>query len=134
TNGKMNAPRTYYRLFITGEDAIKFRETIGFGLRSKMDILERVTSNGKTNTNVDVVPGVGSLLRNLRTKARLTQSQMGIPRSTYLHYERGDRLPSREKLKVIVDILKAHLPESSEVGLLATLADSDIFWDRVVEI
>lgn len=134
TNGKMKAPRTYYRLFITGEDAIRFRETIGFGLRAKMDILERVTSNEKTNTNVDVVPGVGSLLKNLRTKAGLTQAQMDIPRSTYLHYERGDRLPSREKLKVVVDILKAKLPVSPEVGLLATLADSDIFWDRIIEI
>ncbi|WP_258083098.1 LAGLIDADG family homing endonuclease [Thermococcus thermotolerans] len=134
TNGKMKTKETYYRLFITGEDALKFREKIGFGLSSKIRLLEKVTSNLQPNTNVDVVPGVGSLLRNLRTKAGLTQAQMGINRSTYLHYERGDRLPSREKLKVIAETLSRHLQKSSEVSLLRLLAESDIFWDRVVEI
>ncbi|NJE09609.1 helix-turn-helix domain-containing protein [Thermococcus sp. MAR1] len=134
TNGKMKAPRTYYRLFITGEDAIKFKERVGFGLRSKMDLLKSVTSSIKTNTNIDVVPGVGSLLRDLRTRTGLTQAQMGIPRSTYLHYERGDRLPSREKLQVIADILNKHLPGSSQVDLLNFLSKSDIFWDKIAEI
>ncbi|WP_456421771.1 LAGLIDADG family homing endonuclease [Thermococcus sp.] len=134
TNGKMKAPRTYYRLFITGEDAIKFKERVGFGLRSKMDLLKSVTSNIKTNTNIDVVPGVGSLLRDLRTRTGLTQAQMGIPRSTYLHYEKEDRLPSREKLQVIADILNKHLPRSSQVDLLNFLSKSDIFWDKIAEI
>nr|QEK15867.1 helix-turn-helix domain-containing protein [Thermococcus aciditolerans] len=134
TNGKMKTKETYYRLFITGEDALKFREKIGFGLSSKIRLLEKVTSNLQPNTNVDVVPGVGSLLRNLRTKAGLTQAQMGINRSTYLHYERGDRLPSREKLKVIAETLSRHLQKSSDVSLLRLLAESDIFWDKIVEI
>ena len=134
TNGKMKAPRTYYRLFITGEDAIKFKEMVGFGLRSKMELLKSVTSNIKTNTNVDVVPGVGSLLRDLRTRAGLTQAQMGIPRPTYLHYERGVRLPSREKLQVIADTLNKHLPGSPQVDLLNVLSKSDIFWDKIAEI
>ncbi|WP_297073331.1 LAGLIDADG family homing endonuclease [Thermococcus sp.] len=134
TNGRMKGKKTYYRLFITGEDTVKFKDEIGFGIKKKQRILEDVTEGITNNTNVDVVPGVGGLLRELRTKARLTQREMGINRSTYLHYERGDRLPSREKLGVIVETLKEHLPDSEEVKILSLLANSDIFWDMVEEI
>ncbi|WP_048152640.1 LAGLIDADG family homing endonuclease [Palaeococcus ferrophilus] len=134
TNGKMQEEKTYYRLFITGEDAAKFRDVIGFELRRKMEILREVTRNIKSNTNVDVVPGVSKPLREVRMRAGLTQKDMGINRSTYLHYERGDRLPSREKLVVIAKTLKTHLPNSNDVRILELLASSDIFWDRVEEI
>ncbi|ASJ09741.1 cell division protein [Thermococcus siculi] len=134
TNGKMKKKKSYYRLFITGEDAVKFRDVIGFGLQRKMEVLREVTRNIKPNTNVDVIPGVGKVLRETRMRAGLTQREMGINRSTYLHYERGDRLPSREKLMVIAQTLKTRLPNSEEVKLLELLADSDIFWDRVEEV
>ncbi|WP_297520314.1 LAGLIDADG family homing endonuclease, partial [Thermococcus sp.] len=134
TNGRMEGKKTYYRLFITGEDAVKFKDEIGFGIKKKQRILEDVTESITNNTNVDVIPGVGSILRELRIRVGLTQREMGINRSTYLHYERGDRLPSREKLGVIVETLKKHLPESEEVEILSLLANSDIFWDRVEEI
>ncbi|WP_297091745.1 LAGLIDADG family homing endonuclease [Thermococcus sp.] len=134
TNGKMRDKKTYYRLIITGEDVLKFRTEIGFRIKRKQRILEDVTESISPNTNVDVVPGVGDFLRELRTEARLTQKEMGINRSTYLHYERGDRLPSREKLGLIVETLKKHLSESEEVKILSLLANSDIFWDRVREI
>ena len=136
TNGRMKAARTYYRLTITGEDAIRFGEEIGFGLPSKMELLRNVASSSRSsrNTNVDVVPGVGPLLKNLRIRAGLTQAQMGVQRSTYLHYERGDRLPSREKLRIITGVIEERLPGSEEAHLLRLLADSDVFWDRVVDI
>ncbi len=134
TNGRMKGKKTYYRLFITGEDTVKFKDEIGFGIKKKQRILEDVTEGITNNTNVDVVPGVGGLLRELRTKTGLTQKEMGINRSTYLHYERGDRLPSREKLGIIVETLKKPLPYSEEVKILSLLANSDIFWDRIEEI
>ncbi|AFL94858.1 cell division control protein, MCM family [Thermococcus cleftensis] len=134
TNGRMKTARKYYRLFITGEDAVRFKELIGLEVSRKHKILEQVTQGMKPNTNVDIVPGVGKLLWKLRSEAGLTQKQMGINRSTYMHYERGDRLPSREKLKIVVEALKQHLSESKELKVLELLASSDIFWDRVVEI
>ncbi|NJE47861.1 cell division protein, partial [Thermococcus sp. GR7] len=42
TNGKMKEKKTYYRLFITGEDAAKFRDIVGFGLPRKMEVLREV--------------------------------------------------------------------------------------------
>ncbi|ASJ03987.1 LAGLIDADG family homing endonuclease [Thermococcus barossii] len=134
TNGRMKTARKYYRLFITGEDAVRFKELIGLEVSRKHKILEQVTQGIKPNTNVDIVPGVGKLLRKLRSEAGLTQKQMGINRSTYMHYERGDRLPSREKLKIVIEALKRRLSESEELKVLELLASSDIFWDRVVEI
>ncbi|NJE05911.1 helix-turn-helix domain-containing protein [Thermococcus sp. M36] len=134
TNGTMKNKKTYYRLVITGEDALKFRDEIRFGLEKKQLILREVTRNVSTNTNVDVVPGVGKILRELRTRAGLTQREMGINRSTYLHYEQGDRLPSKEKLGTIAETLRKHLPDSRDVEILSLLANADIFWDRVEEI
>ncbi|NJE26684.1 helix-turn-helix domain-containing protein [Thermococcus sp. MV5] len=135
TNGKMQEAKKYYRLFITGKDVLKFRTNIGFTVKRKLELLEKVTSKKNFNPNIDVVPGVSKLLEDLRISAGLTQEEMGINRSTYLHYERGDRSPSREKLKRIVEALEERLPAESEtVRLLKLLADSDIFWDRVVEI
>lgn len=135
TNGKMQEAKKYYRLFITGEDVLKFRTNIGFAVKRKLELLEKVTSKKNFNPNIDVVPGVSKLLKDLRISAGLMQREMGINRSTYLHYERGDRSPSREKLKLIVEALEERLPAESEtVRLLKLLADSDIFWDRVVEI
>lgn len=135
TNGKMKEAKTYYRLVITGKDVIKFRETIGFGVEEKAKLLAKVTNGIKLNTNVDVVPGVSKLLRELRESAGLRQKDLGINRSTYLHYERGDRLPSREKLKIVVETLKEKSPDApKKLKVLELLADSDIFWDRVVEV
>ncbi len=134
TNGRVEGKKTYYRLFITGEDAVKFRNEIGFGIKKKQCILEDVTENITNNTNMDVVPGIGSILRELRTRAGLAQKEMSINRSTYLHYERGDRLPSREKLWIIVETLKKHIPNLKEVKILSLLANSDILWDRIEEI
>ncbi|WP_461865262.1 LAGLIDADG family homing endonuclease [Thermococcus sp.] len=134
TNGKMKTAKTYYRLFITGEDVLRFKEIIGFELPDKKKILEKVTKDVNLNTNIDIIPGIGQLLKKLRTKAGLAQSQMGIKRSTYLHYERGDRLPSREKLRIVAETLRSHVLGSNEVKVLKLLAESDIFWDKVMEI
>lgn len=135
TNGKTKEAKTYYRLVITGKDVIKFGETIGFGVEEKAKLLAKVTNGIKLNTNVDVIPGVSKLLRELRESAGLRQKDLGINRSTYMHYEHGDMLPSREKLKIVVETLKEKSPDvPKKLKVLEMLADSDIFWDRVVEV
>ncbi|USG99965.1 helix-turn-helix domain-containing protein [Thermococcus argininiproducens] len=135
TNGKMQEAKKYYRLFITGEDVLRFKMSIGFGNKKKSDLLEKVTSGRNFNTNIDIIPGVSKLLKDFRILAGLTQGEMGINRSTYLHYERGDRLPSKEKLKRIVETLEERLSnELDRFKTLKLLAGSDIFWDKVVEI
>ncbi|NJE07179.1 helix-turn-helix domain-containing protein [Thermococcus sp. M39] len=135
TNGKMKETKTYYRLFITGEDVIKFAKNVGFSIERKKELLESVIAVD-FNTNTDVIPGVGSLLKEIRLELGLRQKDMGINRSTYLHYERNDRRPSREKLKKIVETLKHYQNEkvADKVALLDLLANSDIYWDEIEAI
>ncbi|AHF79574.1 LAGLIDADG family homing endonuclease [Thermococcus paralvinellae] len=135
TNGKMKETKTYYRLFITGEDVIKFAKNIGFSIERKKELLESVIAVD-FNTNTDIIPGVGSLLKEIRLELGLRQKDMGINRSTYLHYERNDRRPSREKLKKIVETLKHYQNEkvADKVTLLDLLANSDIYWDEIEAI
>ncbi|MBO8174778.1 MAG: helix-turn-helix domain-containing protein [Thermococcus sp.] len=135
TNGKMKETKTYYRLFITGEDVTKFVKNVGFSIERKKELLESVIAVD-FNTNTDVIPGVGSLLKEIRLELGLRQKDMGMNRSTYLHYERNDRRPSREKLKKIVETLKHCQNEkvADKVALLDLLANSDIYWDEIEAI
>ncbi|WP_056934955.1 LAGLIDADG family homing endonuclease [Thermococcus barophilus] len=136
TNSKMKETKTYYRLFITGEDVITFAKNVGFSIERKKELLESVIATVCFNTNTDVVPGVGGLLKEIRLELGLRQKDMGINRSTYLHYERNDRRPSREKLKKIVETLKHYQNErvADKIALLDLLANSDIYWDEIEAI
>ncbi|TKX52582.1 helix-turn-helix domain-containing protein, partial [Halorubrum sp. SS7] len=103
------------------------------------------------NTNVDVIPNVGPTLRRLRESLGLTQYECGVPRSTYRHYEAGNRNPSRDALRRIVDAFEdaCGSPIDSDtdafaktdggstardVAALGQLAESDIRWDQIESI
>ena len=62
---------------------------------------------GDAEANSDVVPNVGGMLRDIREALALSQSDCGVPRSTYQHYERGDRNPSRAALHTVLDAFRA---------------------------
>ncbi|MBI5073041.1 helix-turn-helix domain-containing protein [Candidatus Woesearchaeota archaeon] len=97
--------RTYWKLICYGKNARIFNEEIGFMTQRKKTSLEQ-TIRRDENTNVDIVPHLSFILQEVREKLQLTQFQMGIPRTTYQHLERGDRNPSRETLNFIVAALK----------------------------
>ncbi|TFG09614.1 DNA replication protein, partial [Candidatus Heimdallarchaeota archaeon] len=87
-----SAKKKYYRLTITSfEHFKKFKNLIGLNSYKG----ERLDIEKVSNTNIDIIPGVGKLLKEIRTSLNLYQRQMGLNRSTYQHYERGDRNPSR---------------------------------------
>ena len=133
TNSKTPKLRRYYRLTITGENALKFADEIGFTVKSKI-----CSWNVKNNPNLDVIPDVSTILRETRKLLGLTQSECGVNRSTYQHLERGDRRPSRNILAKIVEAFKSKLNGNKQaefnVRFLELLANSDIFWDEVIEI
>ncbi|MHA1690074.1 MAG: LAGLIDADG family homing endonuclease, partial [Candidatus Heimdallarchaeaceae archaeon] len=122
--------RKYYRLKITSTEQFeKFKTQIGLN-SYKGELLEKKKTS---NTNQDIIPNIGTLLLQIRKDLKLFQKQMGISRSTYQHYERGDRNPSRASLKNIVLELKKQ-KSSEKIERLEYLAASDIFWDQIVEI
>ncbi len=122
--------KRYHRLKITSITNFE-RFSNKIGLRSVKK--ERLNRNLNSNTNIDVIPGLSEFLLDLRKEYDLTQFEMGISRSTYQHYERGDRNPSIDKLKKIILTLKEIKP-SIKLNQLQKLIDSDIFWARIISI
>ena len=132
SKSQTSSKKRYYRLKITSSYQFKkFREEIGLNsYKGKLLEKEEIVN---PNPNQDIIPGVGSVLRQIRKDLNLSQKQMSIPRSTYQHYERGDRNPSRISLsKVVTELAKYGTDE--RVERLEKLVSSDIFWDRIVEV
>ncbi|WP_135303433.1 LAGLIDADG family homing endonuclease [Haloarcula amylovorans] len=142
-----------YRLRISGDSFGRYVERVGFVTSRKREACEQYDGTN-ANTNLDVIPAVGTELRRLRETLGLTQSECGIPRSTYQHYERGRRNPGRENLAVVVEAFRARLneidapPEGApattdgggldavrrDIDALGALAEGDVSWDRIESI
>ncbi|NHN46404.1 helix-turn-helix domain-containing protein [Halostella sp. JP-L12] len=136
-----------YRLRVSGRDLSRYVETIGFVTPRKSEAAAEF-ADVDGNTNTDVVP-IGDTLRRVREDLGLAQTDCGIPRSTYQHYERGRRNPSRESLKQIVEAFESAVAEqpridevapdggvtlAETIASLRNLAHGDVGWDRIVSI
>jgi len=120
-----------YVLEISGKENLEaFKRCIGFGLLEKSEKLERIVQSSSTHTNMDVLPGIGSLLRRLREELKLSAKEF-YGYKCY-HYEKGMRNPTR---KLVTRILqKFGRTKSSTLEELKKILDSEIFWDRVVKV
>jgi replicative DNA helicase Mcm len=126
--------RTYYQLSISGEDVIKFNNNIGLN-SNKVKILQKLSKNDvKLNTNLNIVPNINELLYVLRTKYGLTQASFSIPKSSYQHYERGDRHPSHKQLEKIYKTYLEKEIKDPLLNILKQATNADIFWDKIKEI
>ena len=77
TDGKGH-PGPYFRVFITGEKNLsKFYSKIGFGHPQKMETLSHIIGL-QENTNVDIIPGAGGLIAEVRKALGLTQRDLAI--------------------------------------------------------
>ncbi|OYR49749.1 LAGLIDADG family homing endonuclease [Halorubrum sp. Ea8] len=97
-----------YRLRISGRDFVKYIDEIGFVTDRKATASEAF-DDVPENTNTDVIPGLSDDLRRIREALALSQFDIGLPRPTYQHYERGDRNPSRSSLRAVVDTFETRL-------------------------
>ncbi|WP_254823244.1 LAGLIDADG family homing endonuclease [Haloglomus halophilum] len=132
-----------YRLRISGDDFDRYVSQIGFVTGRKRAAAEEMTG-GSSNPNRDVVPVAGERLRSVREGLGLTQADCGLPRSTYQHYERGDRNPSRASLRTVLDsfesaegaaaVADGGTDIEAELGALSALASDDLSWDRIESI
>ncbi|MCU4925840.1 ATP-binding protein [Halobacteria archaeon AArc-dxtr1] len=138
-----------YRLRISGSEFETYVAKIGFVTQRKQDSAEQYVDT-EGNTNLDIIPDIGSELRQIRESLSLTQADCGLPRSTYQHYERGSRNPSRESLREVIGAFKAALPREesqTEEGALADggsvkasiaaleqFVEGDVYWERIESI
>jgi replicative DNA helicase Mcm len=97
-----------YRLRICGDCFERYVQQVGFVTDRKRAASTSVETDS-SNTNVDVVPNIGDELERIRERLRLSQFDCGVPRTTYQHYERGDRNPSRQSLETVVEAFRSRL-------------------------
>ena len=138
-----------FRLRISGAEFEKYVSEIGFITQRKQQAAEQYAATAR-NTNLDIVPDIGSELRQIRESLSLTQADCGVPRSTYQHYERGSRNPSRESLQTVIEAFEDALPAENNhdeksvladggslqtsIAALERLAHGDIYWERIESI
>ncbi len=112
----------YYRLFIRGENCAAFQKFIGFKHLDKKAKLEKVIQKN-FNSNVDIVPNVWSLIKKSKEKfgigKKLDQKEYG-----------------RKTLQRLSDKIFEKYDEDGEeiTKQIQTLAFSDLFWDKIIEI
>ncbi|MFC4541060.1 LAGLIDADG family homing endonuclease [Halosolutus amylolyticus] len=138
-----------YRLRISGDEFAKYVSRIGFVTERKQETASQYTdTNG--NTNLNIVPSLGSELRQIRESLSLTQADCGLPRSTYQNYERGSRNPSRQSLRKVVSAFKDEVPAKAgqsedsvvadggsvgaSVAALEQFVEGDVYWERIESI
>ena len=139
-----------YRLRISGDQFKQYLDEVGFITERKTQAASKHDTTG-SNTNRDVVPNVGGELKRIREALGLTQASCNLPRSTYQHYERGRRNPSRDALSSVVSAFEnamTNVPTeqsaiasdggvdtlSHDVATLRQLADGDVGWEKIETI
>ncbi len=128
---KINA----YEIVISGTFVEEYAKKIGYiSTRKKEELKKIIISSPIRNTNIDIIPGINQLLKRIRKEKNLLQTEMGIPRPTYAHFEQNNRSPSRTTLQKIVAHLKEKKIDSEEIQKLSQLAHAEIFWDEIKEI
>ncbi|MBS3760584.1 MAG: helix-turn-helix domain-containing protein [Halodesulfurarchaeum sp.] len=115
-----------YRLRISGRDFNRYKSMVGF-VSDRKTAASEVFEETPQNTNTDVIPDVGPELQRIRERLALTQSECGIPRSTFQHYERGDRHPGRDSLRAVISTFESRLQELESAH--ETLVEAD--WETV---
>lgn len=114
-----------YEIIISGKFFNIFKDKIGLISTRKNKELKKASLK-KFNTNIDLIPNVNELLKQKRIEYNLNQSQMGLNRSTYCHYEQNNRLPNFDSFTKIAN----HLNDPH----LLSIAKSNIFFDEILEI
>ncbi len=128
---------TYYRIFIQGHFLKLFSKRVGFADARKTNLLNNYIAETSFNTNVDVVPFCGKLIRVARKSRGLSINDFeGFYSASISRYENNKKFPSQKALKEIVGILDKRLCLSTFDSLptLKSLVHSNIFWDRVIEV
>ncbi|NUB90441.1 helix-turn-helix domain-containing protein [Haloterrigena sp. SYSU A121-1] len=103
-----------YRLRLSGDDFRAYIDQIGFITPRKREA-SQAFKKIPTNTNTDIIPNVGGLLKEIREKLALSQFDCGIPRTTYQHYERGDRNPSQKSLQLVLNAFEQRADEIRQI-------------------
>lgn len=118
-----------YRLRVSGAAFDKYVNEIGFISERKQETAEEtMREKRETNTNVDIIPDVGDVLKETRELLGMTQHDFSIKRSTYHGYEYEDKNPPREKLQRMIKDMVGKL---RVLRGFEEIEESDLSWSVV---
>ena len=122
-------------LTISGQSDLRaFNRHIGFDIGAKQRRLNDQVG-GTENTNIDLVPVDGRMLRRLRRRVGLSAAALGArcgrSRSAVQYYETGKRQPPRSVLRRMLDAVR---DEASATGLTGDARDAWASLDRLCHV
>lgn len=146
TNTKKQIKRNYYSLEINGKKNLeKFKKEVDFSIQEKSKRLEKHLQK-KSNPNFDVVPKIGSQIKELREALGIKGSEISTnkSRSTIFSYEREDYFPSRRMLLRILDNCKDKIEEMEKIKenlgssptdetIIKAVESTNITWTSLIE-
>lgn len=139
SNTQAQKKRTYYSVFVYGIDNVqKLARVLRFvGEKSKK--LEEVKKlNYKTNLNIDLIPGINSIFKDLVKLSGVNVKKLRKTCPRLAAYYEDRCLPSRQGLLEALGIVAEHGKllglAKSLFDYLKSLANSDVYWDEIVSI
>jgi ATP-dependent metalloprotease FtsH len=125
--------RTVYRIYISGSSFVAFGKNIGFRLSRKQRLVERhMVKMGRVNTNIDVIPGIGSIVeRSWRVLSEKKLSKEKLSK-TIDKVRRRDRI-SRQTLHDYIKYASALPVDVPYMEYLRSVLEANLFFSRVVE-
>lgn len=121
----------HWRLFIGGEDAVRFHELVGFRLPRKRARHQGLQNRARGWSRSEVVPHANALLSALLRKS---QPHTRAVHKYFDHVKRDDRRPTRQQIRHYLSRLPETVRQEPEWELLASLTNPLIHWDPVVSI
>ncbi len=115
-----------YLLNMTGTEAEKFHELIGFALERK----RARRRSAKANTNIDVVPSLSTHLRAAMRGTVFTRAEHKL----FSDYRRDVRRPSYHKLQQLVGVLHEHDARNTSVAHLHDLLDRRLLFLEITSV
>lgn len=144
-----NRNHVYWRITISGSEARKFKETIGFISKRKNQYLECLVDK-KINPNIDVIPYCKDQIENLKTEILKATSKTGSNsnrknsgikqfgrsfQSTVSNIVNRGRNPTYQFLKKIIEISKnLELQETNSFKLIEKIYQNYFFYDPIANL
>ncbi len=146
TNTEKQIKRKYYSIEINGKNNLQqFQKEIGFKIQKKSRRLGKHLEK-ESNPNFDVVPKIGSQLKELRETLGIKGKDISPnkSRSTIFSYEREDYYPSRKMLLKILENCKKHLEKmkniknnlennSKDKTIIKAVESTNITWKNLID-
>ncbi|MCF7798381.1 hypothetical protein K9M74_00595 [Candidatus Woesearchaeota archaeon] len=126
--------KKYFRIYTCDtENNKKFHAQIKLRIKYKQERLNELIKK-ENNTNINIIPEINSLIKKCKEELQIPYSREKEYRiiESYLYNQRN---PSKEGLKKTVRYFKKKTDKTSEsFNKLKELANSNIFWDKIVKI